>query len=165
MKKIFVLLMVSVIGPMSGGMDARAVCEESLRLPMAAFVATGDKAVLTNADVEAVREKASAVSPETRQKFGKALVAWRQAIESNVKARISSSTRSYAELPEFEALKGMGGEIIPLIMEKLLEKDSFYLLPLYEAVQADKKLVPAKVGSEQERAVQAVRLWLDAGRA
>lgn len=163
--RIFVLLMVSVGGFMFKGMDAVAACEDSLRLQVEAFVATSDKGVLTAEDMQAVKDKAAAVSPEIRQKFDKALTAWRQAIEGNARMRMSSSTYSYMELPESEVLKSMGGEIIPLIMEKLLTRDNFYLLPLYEAMQTDKKLVPKVAGSEQERAVLAVRLWLDAGKA
>lgn len=163
--RFYVLLMVLVVGFMFKGMDVRATCKKSLCLPVVAFVVMDDKAVLTDVDVQAVKDKAAAVSPEIRQKFDKALTAWRQAIDGNARMRVSSSTHSYAELPEFEALRSMGGEIIPLVMEKLLVKDNFYLLPLYEAVQTDKKLVPKVAGSEQERAVLAVRLWLDAGKA
>ena len=34
----------------------------------------------------------------------------------------------------------MGKNIIPLIMEKLLDEDNFFLLPLYDAIQTDSQL-------------------------
>lgn len=165
MKKTFVLLIMSVVSLVSNDMIAMTAWEKSSCLPQTALRTTDDGVALTAEDMQAVKDKAAAVSPEIRQKFDKALTAWRQAIEGNARMRMSSSTYSYMELPESEVLRSMGGEIIPLIMEKLLTRDNFYLLPLYEAMQTDKKLVPKVAGSEQERAVLAVRLWLDAGKA
>ena len=130
MKKTFVLLIMSVVGLVSNDMIAMTAWEKSSCLPQTALRTTDDGVALTAEDMQAVKDKAAAVSPEIRQKFDKALTAWRQAIEGNARMRMSSSTYSYMELPESEVLKSMGGEIIPLIMEKLLVKDNFYLLPL-----------------------------------
>lgn len=61
----------------------------------------------------------------------------------------------------------MGKNIIPLIMEKLLDEDNFFLLPLYDAIQTDSQLkISYKKGDakilegEQNKAKRTVRLWL-----
>lgn len=165
MKKIFTLLITPIVGFVFHDMTAMTVCGESLCMQQTTFVDVNDEVVLTAEDIQVVKDKATAVSSATRQEFEKALTAWKQAIGGNVQMRLSSSTHTYTKLPEFEVLKRMGGEIIPLIIEKLLDSENFYLLPLYEAVQIDKELVPnTMAGSEQERALQAVRMWLDAGK-
>ena len=64
-------------------------------------------------------------------------------------------------------MQAMGKNIIPLIMEKLLDEDNFFLLPLYDAIQTDSQLkISYKKGDakilegEQNKAKRTVRLWL-----
>ena len=74
---------------------------------------------------------------------------------------LSSNTYSYSKLPEFHYLKSMGKQIIPLIMEQLIEPSNFHLLVLYEAVQEDsRKIVKDHTGGEQNRAIMNVKRWL-----
>ena len=62
----------------------------------------------------------------------------------------------------------MGEQIIPLIMERLINPSDFYLLVLYEAVQNDSnQKITYKNGDfhilegEQNRAIRCVKKWLE----
>lgn len=86
---------------------------------------------------------------------------WNYAITHNREILLSSNTYSYSKLPEFHYLKSMGKQIIPLIMEQLIEPSNFHLLVLYEAVQEDSsKIVKDHTGGEQNRAIMNVKRWL-----
>ena len=61
----------------------------------------------------------------------------------------------------------MGEQIIPLIMERLMNPSDFYLLVLYEAILKDGKTKATCSsgychfgGSEQSRAIGCVKMWL-----
>lgn len=77
------------------------------------------------------------------------------AIDHNPKTRYSASTYSYTELPEFIPLKSMGKQIVPLIMERMINP----FLVLYKAVlegyetNDDSKFSE----SEQIRAIRCVK--------
>lgn len=123
---------------------------------------------LTLAEKEKVKELASRIPDSIRSHFAMLLNKWIFAIDHNPKTQYSASTHSYAELPEFKSLKSMGKEIIPLIMERLIDPSYFYLLVLYEAVQKDdNQKITYKNGDshvledEQNRAVRCVKKWLE----
>ena len=116
---------------------------------------------LTMEERRRVREIAAQVPDSVKTRFSFLLYKWNYAIAHNHKTLLSSNIYSYAELSEFHALKSMGSQVIPLIIERLMEPSNFHLLVLYEAVQKDcSKIVKDHIGSEQNRAIRCVKKWL-----
>lgn len=116
---------------------------------------------LTTEEKHKIRERAALVPDSIRAHFSSLLHQWNFAITHNRETRLSSNTYSYAELPEFHPLKSMGRQIIPLIMEQLIDTSNSHLLVLYEAVQKDSgKIVKDNIGGEQNRAIRCIKKWL-----
>ena len=109
--------------------------------------------------VEKIKELASQVPDSIRNRFANLVDKWNIAIDHNPKTRYSASTYSYAKLPEFIPLKSMGKQIVPLIMERMINP----FLVLYKAVlegyetNDDSKFSE----SEQIRAIRCVKKWLE----
>ena len=127
-----------------------------------------DDIELTNAEKQAVLNKASKIKPAIKAQFNNLFEAWDKEISTNPKTKYSSSTKAYTILPQFKEMQAMGKIIIPLIMEKLLDDQNFFLLPLYDAIQKDSRLkVNYKEGDvkilegEQNRAKRTIRIWLN----
>ena len=114
---------------------------------------------LTNTEKEKIKELASQVPDSIRNRFANLVDKWNIAIDHNPKTRYSASTYSYTELPEFIPLKSMGKQIVPLIMERMINP----FLVLYKAVlegyetNDDSKFSE----SEQIRAIKCVKKWLE----
>ena len=106
---------------------------------------------------------ASQVPDSIRNRFASLVDKWNIAIDYNPKTRYSASTYSYAKLPEFIPLKSMGKQIVPLIMERMINPSDFYFLVLYEAVlEGNETNDDSKFsGSEQIRAIRCVKKWLE----
>lgn len=122
---------------------------------------------LTTSEKKRVKDLAMQVPDSIKSHFSLLLSQWNFAINHNPKSLYSASIYSYAELPEFNPLKSMGEQIIPLIMERLMNPSDFYLLVLYEAILKDGKTKAAYSsgychfgGSEQSRAIGCVKMWL-----
>ena len=77
---------------------------------------------LTMEERRRVREIAAQVPDSVKTQFSFLLYKWNYAIAHNHKTLLSSNTYSYAELSEFHALKSMGSQVIPLIIERLMDK-------------------------------------------
>ena len=135
---------------------------------MSEIARTIEMDTLTMSDKEKIKKLASQVPDSIRSRFSILVDKWNFAIDHNPKTRYSASTYSYAGLPEFNSLKSMGEQIIPLIMERLINPSDFYLLVLYEAVQNDSnQKITYKNGDfhilegEQNRAIRCVKKWLE----
>lgn len=122
---------------------------------------------LTTSEKKRVKDLAMQVPDSIRSRFSFLLSQWNFAINHNPKTLYSANTHSYTELPEFNPLKSMGEQIIPLIMERLMNPSDFYLLVLYEAILRDGKTKTTYSsdychfrGSEQSRAIWCVKMWL-----
>ena len=106
---------------------------------------------------------ASQVPDSIRNRFASLVDKWNIAIDHNPKTLYSASTYSYAKLPEFIPLKSMGKQIVPLIMERMINSSDFYFLVLYEAVlEGNETKDDSKFSeSEQIRAIRCVKKWLE----
>lgn len=127
-----------------------------------------DDIELSDAEKQAVIDKAAKIAPDVKIQFNNLFNAWNEEISINPKTKYSSSTLTYAILPQFKEMQAMGKNIIPLIMEKLLDENNFFLLPLYDAIQSDTQLkISYRKGDvkilegEQNKAKRIVRLWLN----
>ena len=118
---------------------------------------------LTNTEKEKIKELASQVPDSIRNRFANLVDKWNIAIDHNPKTRYSASTYSYAKLPEFIPRKSMGKQIVPLIMERMINPCNFYFLVLYEAVlEGHETNDDSKFSeSEQIRAIRCVKKWLE----
>ena len=118
---------------------------------------------LTNTEKEKIKELASQVPDSIRNRFAVLVDKWNFAIDHNPKTRYSASTYSYAKLPEFIPLKSMGKQIVPLIMERMINSSDFYFLVLYEAVLEGNETNDGSKFSESEqiRAIRRVKKWLE----
>ena len=118
---------------------------------------------LTNTEKEKIKELASQVPDSIRNRFVVLVDKWNFAIDHNPKTQYSASIHSYAKLPEFIPLKSMGKQIVPLIMERMVNPCDFYFLVLYEAVlEGNETNDDSKFSeSEQIRAIRCVKKWLD----
>ena len=124
--------------------------------------------VLSDLEKNKVLERSKKVDSEIVSKFESLIAAWKNEINTNPKTMFSSSTLDYKQLPQFKSLQEMGSVIIPLIMEKLLDEENFFMLPLYGTLQLDSnlKIVYNKndrkcLEGEQNRARRTVRMWVN----
>ncbi len=124
--------------------------------------------VLSDLEKNKVLERSKKVDSEIVSKFESLIAAWKNEINTNPKTMFSSSTLDYKQLPQFKSLQEMGSVIIPLIMEKLLDEENFFMLPLYDTLQLDSnlKIVYNKndrkcLEGEQNRARRTVRMWVN----
>ena len=122
---------------------------------------------LSTQEKDAVIKAAEKVSASATSKLNKLFEEWTKERRTNSLTKYSSDTRIYAKLPQFEQMKAMGTEIIPVILEKMLNEKHFPLLVLYDAIQSnDKMKVSYKNGGietlegEQNRAIRTIRIWL-----
>ena len=80
---------------------------------------------------------------------------------------LSSSTQDSKELEEYPQLLAMGKEILPLVVEKLLDEKNFVGLVLYDELQdnPDYKIAydykdSTWLEGEANRAKRTVKLWV-----
>ncbi len=78
---------------------------------------------------------------------------------------MSSSIYTRMELPQFKEMLDMGREIIPLILEKMMDRKYFFSLTIYEALM-EKQSLPVNIketanDSEQDKAQNLVREWIE----
>lgn len=113
-------------------------------------------------------EESRKVDRDIISKFESLVVDWKNEISTNSETMFSSSTLDYKKLPQFKSLREMGSAIIPLVMEKLLNDENFFMLPLYDDLQLDSTLKVTYGKNdrccsegEQNRARRTVRLWIN----
>lgn len=75
----------------------------------------------------------------------------------------SSSSAAVRTPPEFRALISLGPAIIPLLVDKFVKRDEFRALQAYDALQdrPELRIDPQQTPSEQQRALETARRWLD----
>lgn len=125
----------------------------------------GKVPMLSHNEAESIRELARQVAEETRRTYEKAFADWKRTWFSGP-TLFSSDTRDLALCPEFGILASMGEEIIPLVLESLLQAENFPALVLYDTIQGKRELTvaPEEIApeeGEQDRAVRAIQRWLE----
>ncbi|HEV2804457.1 MAG TPA: hypothetical protein VGW57_05925 [Chthoniobacterales bacterium] len=121
---------------------------------------------LTVGDRSALEHLAAGVPEDLRQAYETAFAAWKATWFSGNLA-LDSNPYSRASGREFDALLGLGPEILPLVVKSLADDDNFLALPLYESIQPDHRMIleskanhPEILDGEQGRAGRVVRAWL-----
>ena len=102
-----------------------------------------------------------------QEKFDSLFNQWLENWKTNPETMFSSSTLDAKKLEEYPQLLAMGKEIIPLLMEKLLDENNFVGLVLYDDLQdnPDYKIVYDYEGTdwlegEANRAKRTIKLWI-----
>lgn len=122
---------------------------------------------LTEEEMAIVKHRADGVSSKTARRFSELRQQWENAIHTDVRMRLSSSTMTYKELPEYKALRDMGKEILPLVAKELMNREKFPLLVLYDDLQDDTTRVikysandKMRYEGEQNRAIRTIRKYI-----
>lgn len=124
-------------------------------------------APLSETEKAIIKQRADRISAKTAKRFYELLEQWENAIHTDVRMRLSSSTMTYKELPEYKALRDMGKEILPLVAKELMNREKFPLLVLYDDLQDDTTRVikysandKMRYEGEQNRAIRTIRKYI-----
>ncbi|MDY0161958.1 hypothetical protein [Desulfobotulus sp.] len=125
--------------------------------------------MLSSEEKMQLHEIAGEVDRNLGEAFEKAFMSWKAKWFTG-EAAFSSHTEDNKKLPEYQALREMGAAIIPLVVGKMIEKDQFVALVLYEELIEKAALRIRYAGSkdpffmegEAARAIRTARLWLEA---
>ena len=125
-----------------------------------------DSYVITQAEKEIIAYEVEKVAG-FQEKFDSLFNQWLENWKTNPETMFSSSTLDAKKLEEYPQLLAMGKEIIPLLMEKLLDENNFVGLVLYDDLQdnPDYKIVYDYEGTdwlegEANRAKRTIKLWI-----
>ena len=127
------------------------------------------KVVFHSGDGDKLKEAVNAVPEEIRSRFEERFATWKSNWFTD-ELVFSTDTKDRVKAEGYDELLSMGGDIIPLVIEKLNEEENFIALVLYEDLQKDKSLLiryaedePLHIllEGEQTRAKRAVKLWLN----
>ncbi len=121
---------------------------------------------LENEIEEQLQVEIKSVPEKTRVSFDKIFCEWQKTWGAEEFKYISNP--SFVRLTKpYQNLVAMGDQILPLIIEKLLNPNNFFALQLYDSLQSNKKLIvcldPAAdeiLEGEQGRARRTVLAWL-----
>jgi hypothetical protein len=95
--------------------------------------------VVTDDHAAAVRAESAKLSAALREQFEEAFAAWKRTW-SLPHIAISSNADSVCHSAEFLHLLALGPDIIPAVVEKLIEPDNFFALQLYDRLQPRRQL-------------------------
>ena len=125
-----------------------------------------DSYMITQAEKEIIACEVEKVAG-FQEKFDNLFNQWLENWKTNPETMFSSSTLDAKKLEEYPQLLAMGKEIIPLLMEKLLDEKNFVGLVLYDDLQnnPDYKIVYDYEGTdwlegEANRAKRTIKLWI-----
>jgi hypothetical protein len=123
------------------------------------------KSFLSASERKLLNAQTKAVPQDVRRQFEIAFEAWKETWFQGGLA-ISSAPQTRAIGAPFDVLVALGPRILPLVVEKLADPESFFALTLYDAIQPDQKLVvqfspddERVLEGEQGRARRVVRAW------
>lgn len=120
---------------------------------------------MTKSEQEVISQNAQKVKSDIRSEFERLHSDWYDASREDMRVLVSSSMYSRMEVPEFDKLLEMGEEIIPLVLEKMMDRKYFFTQVLYEALMGNKPILMNAVDndvirSSQDRAQLLVREWI-----
>lgn len=105
----------------------------------------------------------SSIDRRTVEEFERRYASWEKSCKS-FRIQIQSNPAARRSNKEFGELVGMGEQIIPLVVQKLMSTDNFFALQVYEELQPDKALhvkdQSAQFEGEQMRAKRTAERWL-----
>ena len=137
-----------------------------LRLGNASKLKGARKVKLRKEQSEALLSVLKTVHEKRLVEFEELFEAWRETWDAPHTAHLSDPGFVRYN-PEFAALTAMGDDIIPLIVQKLVDPNNFFALQLYDSLQSDSASVieiepddDSVFDGEQGRAAQTVERWI-----
>ncbi len=123
------------------------------------------KSYLSAAQRKALAQEREQILPELREAYESAFAAWKATwFRGGLAINSNPHTRSVGK--EYDALIAMGPAIIPLVVESLADPENFFVLQLYDAIQANDRLLVQYesdderiLEGEQGRAQRVVQAW------
>jgi hypothetical protein len=123
------------------------------------------KPTVTAAQKKILHEQTNRLAEGVRASFETAFRAWKNTwFRGGLAIRSDPHMRTVGT--EFDALIALGPEILPLVVEKLIDPENFLALQLYDAIQPDRRLLvqfepgdERVVEGEQGRARRVVQAW------
>ena len=108
-----------------------------------------------------LRKEIARLPADLRTRFEELYRDWRKSWE-RPDILVKSDAKAVRNTGEFEALVALGPRILPLVVNKLLQRREFFALQLYDVLQDRPELrATGPFGmSEQARALASARLWL-----
>jgi hypothetical protein len=138
----------------------------SLEIPSATLRMRAMKTLkLSKAEREFLEARVRLVSPASRNRFDRAYREWKETWAHPLIAA-SSNPAARTHTPEFLELISLGTEIIPLLMEKLLDPDEFFALQAVDRLIRPEYVISKSPGDpsiflgEQGRAFETVKQWI-----
>ena len=121
---------------------------------------------LTDLERQVIIRSAQKVRTDVRDRFERLHDEWYDASKKDMRILVSSSIYSRMEAPQFKELLEMGDEIIPLVVEKMMDRKYFFTQVLYEALMEGRRVLydETVIRSAQDRAQLLVREWIWVGR-
>ena len=122
---------------------------------------------LQDSEAETLNVAVGNVDTHIRERFEERFTAWQYTWRAPHTKHLSDpSFVQYNE--EFLELVELGDQIVPLLIEKLLDPNNFYVLQIYDAIQPESVSVVAMepdeteliLEGEQGRARRTVQRWL-----
>lgn len=114
---------------------------------------------LTSEEIKVLEGKVRQVPDSLRKQFDVLFEAWKDDWQNNPATRISSSTMDATKLKEYDRLMKLGDNILPLVVNKLRDKQNFIGVVLYNSLQKDPSL-RIEQGTEQGKAESILRMWV-----
>lgn len=122
--------------------------------------------LITQKEIDTLNVEISKISPVLKEQFENAFREWKDSWFQGDMI-FSSDTRDRAKGKLFEKLLALGDEIIPLVIEKLVDPENFIALTLYDSLQMHPECVVKYhdadlnlLEGEQARAQRTIRLWI-----
>jgi hypothetical protein len=123
------------------------------------------KSYLSAPQKRALRREIEHLPQDLRAVFDHSFAAWKRTWFSGGLA-INSNPHTRAVGREYDELIALGARVLPLVVEQLAEPENFLALQLYDALQADEKLLvqfepedERILEGEQGRARRVVQAW------
>jgi hypothetical protein len=97
---------------------------------------------------------------DLRDRFERLYQDWKRAWD-RFDIRIRSNSAAVRDTEEFPRLVALGPQILPLVVAKLMDRDEFHALQLYDVLQDRPELQATnRFEGEQRRALEAANRWL-----
>lgn len=114
-------------------------------------------------ELRVIQAEIDQIPAEIQNEFDEKFDFWKKQW-SEIPFVFSSNTNDFKDAPGWNALLGMGEEMLPLLLQKLCDEENFPALVLYEAIQNNKDLIvdPMEdwLAGEQTRAIRVVEKWI-----
>jgi hypothetical protein len=122
--------------------QSRALSTEEQRLVDAQRRGELQLVMPTQEQIAAVKEQAAKLPSELTARFERLFEAWKRRWDAP-EVIISSDPRAVTHLKEFHDLVALGKDIIPAVVEKLVDPENFFALQLYDALQPEHHMIVA----------------------